>query len=114
MPAIWALLTSKFGLGVVAVIAFFIWLNSHDAKIESRAKAQCQEESLRAALEEVNRQKKAADDALERADEQESRTMAELDALKRQKDKADADNKRDRHHCDPIPDAARKRLRNIK
>ena len=114
MTGLFAFATSTPGKIILGVIAFFVWLSFHDAKVANRAKTECQADTLRKTLAEVERQKKAADELLADAEKQQTATENEIADLTRQRDQANAAQQGKGKACEPVDDRVLERLRNIR
>lgn len=114
MTGLLAFATSTPGKIILGVIAFFVWLSFHDAKVANRAKAECQADTLRKTLTEVQRQKDAADALLADAEKQQTATENEIADLTRQRDQANAAQQGKGKACEPVDDRVLERLRNIR
>ncbi len=113
MKGMLAFATSTPGKIILGVIAFMVWLSFHDAKVANRAKTECQADTLRATLTEVQRQKDVADALLADAEKQADESDREIAQLNIEKDRAVADAKKLKA-CEPVPPAVLERLRRIK
>lgn len=113
MTGLLAFATSTPGKIILGVVAFFVWLSFHDAKVANRAKTECQADTLRTTLKEVQRQKDVADALLKDAEKQADDSEREIANLTAEKDRAVADAKKLKA-CEPVPPAVLNRLRNIK
>jgi hypothetical protein len=113
MTGLIAFATSTPGKIILGVVAFFVWLSFHDAKVEKRAKTECQAETLKKTLAEIQRQKAAADALLAEAEEQAVASAREIDQLIIEKDRAVAEAKKLKA-CEPVPPAVLDRLRSIR
>lgn len=99
---------------ILGVIAFLVWLQWHDAKVADRARSECQAETLRRTLQEVQRQKEAAEALLEEARERAEVSQREVDLLEREKDAINEEMAKAGNQCEPVSDAILERLRNIR
>ncbi|PZQ95180.1 MAG: hypothetical protein DI533_20225 [Cereibacter sphaeroides] len=114
MTGLLAFATSTPGKIILGVIAFFVWLSFHDAKVTNRAKAECQADTLRKTLTEVQRQKDAADALLADAEKQKTATENEIADLTRQRDQANAAQQGKGKACEPVDGRVLERLRSIR
>lgn len=114
MGAILSFAFSPLGKIIIGVVAFFIWLAAHDAKVANRARGECQSEQLQRTVDELTRQKNAATAAAAEAEKQSKITEAEMAELEKSRDEVVArlqDAGRSSCH---IPSDAIDRLRNIR
>ena len=113
MNFILSLVFSTPGKIALGVIAFFVWLGFHDAKVEKRATATCQAETLRRTVNEITRQKAAADALLADAEREAADAEREIAQLQIEKDAANAEMAKIKS-CEPVPPAVLERLRRIR
>ena len=114
MSAVLWLVNSTPGRIILGVLAFMTWLHFHDQKIADRARGECQAETLKRTLTELERQKAAADKVIADAEKQQAVTDNEIADLTRQRDAANAAQQGKGKACEPVGNDVLERLRNIR
>lgn len=113
MTALFALASSSIGKIVIAALALVVWtLYQRDAAAD-KAREECQAATLRQTVTEITRQREAAKRALEMARDQTKQTTVEMTALQRDHDQLKQDYQDAQSAC-AVPDAATRRMRNIR
>jgi hypothetical protein len=102
-------LTTPIGMAIVGVVAFFVWLGAHDARLVTDTRALCRADELRRTIAELQRQNDALEDAARRSAEEDVKDDRELDRLRAEAAKPSTST----GECKFSPDDLR-RLRNIK
>jgi signal transduction histidine kinase len=110
-----SLLTGPAGKYILIVVAFIAWTVYQRDQAADRARETCQAETLRETIKELQRQRRAAEEAMKRAAEQAAKTDEELATLRKAYDEAlsSIDTELGSASC-AIPDDVLERLRNIK
>lgn len=113
MIALWNLIDSAIGRVIVSCLAFLAWTayQRHDAARDARA--ECKATQMAQTITEIIRQRDAAKRALEMARDQAKQTTAEMSTLQRDHDQLQQEFKDAKASC-AVPDAARRRMLNIR
>lgn len=113
MTGLIAFVTSPLGRWVVIGLAFLAWTAYQRDQAADRARQECQAEQLQKTVDELERQRDAAREALEEAEKRQRQTEAEMQELEDARDQI-VDQLENAGDSCRIPDSAIERLRDIR
>lgn len=114
MGALLGFIASPIGRWVLIGLAFLAWTAYQRDQAADRARDECQAEQLQKTVDELQRQRDAAEAARKVAEEQAARTAAEMEQLENERDQIVIDLQDAAGDTCRIPDSALERLRNIR
>ena len=113
MTALLGFVTSPLGRWVVIGLAFLAWTAHQRDQAADRARQECQAEQLQKTVDELQRQRDAAKEALEEAEKRAQQTEQEMQQLEAARDQI-VDQLENAGDSCRVPDSAIERLRNIR
>ena len=113
MTALLGFITSPLGRWVVIGLAFLAWTAYQRDQAADRARQECQAEQLQKTVDELQRQRDAAKEALEEAEKRAQQTEQEMQQLETARDQI-VDQLENAGDSCRVPDSAIERLRNIR
>lgn len=113
MTALLGFVTSPLGRWVVIGLAFLAWTAYQRDQAADRARQECQAEQLQKTVDELQRQRDAAKEALEEAEKRAQQTEQEMQQLEAARDQI-VDQLENAGDSCRVPDSAIERLRNIR
>lgn len=114
MSALLGFIASPIGRWVLIGLAFLAWTAYQRDQAADRARDECQAEQLQKTVDELQRQRDAAEAARKAAEEQAARTAAEMEQLENERDRIVIDLQDAAGDSCRIPDSALERLRDIR
>ena len=113
MTGLIAFFTSPLGRWVVIGLAFLAWTAYQRDQAADRARQECQAEQLQKTVDELQRQRDAARQALAEAEARQQQTEAEMKELEDARDRIVEELENAGDSC-RVPDGTIERLRNIR
>lgn len=113
MTGLLAFITSPLGRWVLIGLAFLAWTAYQRDQAADRARQECQAEQLQKTVDELQRQRDAARQALEEAEKRARETEQEMQQLETARDQI-VDQLENAGDSCRVPDSAIERLRNIR
>ena len=113
MTGLLAFITSPLGRWVLIGLAFLAWTAYQRDQAADRARQECQAEQLQKTVDELQRQRDAAKEALEEAEKRAQQTEQEMQQLEAARDQI-VDQLENAGDSCRVPDSAIERLRNIR
>ena len=113
MTALLGFVTSPLGRWVVIGLAFLAWTAYQRDQAADRARQECQAEQLQKTVDELQRQRDAAKEALEEAEKRAQQTEQEMQQLEAARDQI-VDQLENAGDSCRVPDSTIERLRDIR
>ena len=113
MGALLAFAVGPVGRWLVIGLAFLAWTAYQRDQAADRARQECQAEQLQKTVDELQRQRDAAKEALEEAEKRAQQTEQEMQQLEAARDQI-VDQLENAGDSCRVPDSAIERLRNIR
>jgi hypothetical protein len=117
LPVVGQLITFAIGpVGryVVLAAAAFIWLQIHDAKIESRVRAECKSAALQATIDDLRDRLRINQNIITAAEQRQDEAERRLTAMEKERDQALVELGEEGKSSCVIPKRTLDRMRNIR